>query len=70
MLLDLRFPMGLLFSVLGLLLAGYGLLSDPAVYEASLGINLNLWAGTAILAFGLVMLGGAWRQARRERAGS
>jgi hypothetical protein len=65
MVLDLRFPMGLLFAALGLLLTGYGLLSDPAVYQVSLGINVNLWAGLSILAFGLAMLGGAWRSAHR-----
>ena len=65
MILDLRFPMGLLFAALGLLLTGYGLLSDPAVYQVSLGINVNLWAGTGILAFGLAMLAGAWHGAKR-----
>ena len=52
MLLDLRFPMGLLFVALGALLAGYGLLGDQAVYAASLGINVNLWTGLGILLFG------------------
>jgi hypothetical protein len=65
MVLDLRFPMGLLFAALGLLLTGYGLLGDPAVYQVSLGINVNLWAGLGMLAFGLLMLTGAWRSARR-----
>jgi hypothetical protein len=60
MLLDLRFPMGLLFSVLGALLAGYGVISDPTVYQASLGINVNLWAGLAMLLFGIAMLAGGW----------
>ena len=66
MVLDLRLPMGMLFTALGLLLTGYGLLSDPAVYQVSLGINVNLWAGLGILAFGLLMLAGAWRSARRS----
>jgi len=61
MLLDLRFPMGLLFSVLGALLAGYGVISDPTVYQASLGINVNLWAGLAMLLFGIAMLAGGWK---------
>ena len=65
MILDLRLPMGLLFAALGFLLTGYGLLSDPAVYQVSLGINVNLWTGLGILAFGLLMLAGAWRTARR-----
>ena len=64
MLLDLRFPMGLFFSALGVLLAGYGVLGDPAVYQASLGINVNLWAGLGILLFGVLMLAGGWRAMR------
>jgi hypothetical protein len=67
MLLDLRFPMGLFFSALGALLAGYGLLGDKAVYQASLGINVNLWAGLAILLFGGLMLAGGWRSMRQTR---
>jgi hypothetical protein len=67
MILDLRFPMGLLFTALGLLLAGYGLLSDPAVYAASLGINVNVWAGIGILAFGLAMLASGWQAMKKSR---
>ena len=40
--LDLRVPIGLFFGLTGLLLTGYGLVSDPAIYRASLGINVNL----------------------------
>ena len=40
---------------LGLLISGYGLLGDPAVYERSLGININLWWGLVMLVFGLLM---------------
>ena len=61
MLLDLRFPMGLFFSALGLLLAGYGVAGDQAVYQSSLGINVNLWTGLAVLVFGVLMLAGGWR---------
>ena len=61
MALDLRIPMGLLFSLLGLLLSAYGLLGDQSVYQASLGINVNVWAGLGMLVFGLAMLLGAWR---------
>jgi hypothetical protein len=61
MLLDLRFPMGLFFSALGVLLVGYAILGDKAVYQASLGINVNLWTGLAILLFGGLMLAGGWR---------
>jgi hypothetical protein len=54
--LDLRIPMGLMFSILGLVLVGYGLVSDKAIYARSLGINVNLWWGLVMLAFGLAML--------------
>jgi hypothetical protein len=64
--LDLRLPIGLLFSLLGVLLLGFGTVSDPAIYQASLGINVNLWWGVVMLAFGGVMLGSAWVGARRQ----
>ena len=54
--LDIRTPLGVLFSVLGLLLDGFHWLSDPAIYQRSLGIYINLWWGLVLLAFGAVML--------------
>jgi len=54
---DLRLPIGLMFSVFGVLLAGYGLVSDKEIYQRSLGINVNLWWGLVLLVFGGVMLG-------------
>jgi len=54
--LDIRLPIGGLFSILGVLLAGYGLVSDRAIYVRSLGINVNLWWGVALLVFGVVMI--------------
>jgi hypothetical protein len=53
--LDIRLPIGMLFTALGLLLAGYGVLSDPAVYQRSLGYNLNLIWGLVLLGFGAFM---------------
>jgi hypothetical protein len=55
--LDIRFPIGLLFAVLGGLLATYGAFSDRAIYQRSLGVNVNLWWGLVMLAFGAVMIG-------------
>ena len=66
--LDLRVPIGLLFAALGVLLAVYGLMSDPAIYQASLGINVNLWWGLVLAGFGLLMLASAWYTARRRQA--
>lgn len=54
--LDLRLPIGLMFSIIGVLLVVFGLASDPAIYQRSLGVNVNLWWGLVLLAFGLVML--------------
>ncbi len=67
--LDLRLPIGLLFTAFGAMLVAYGLASDEAVYERSLGINVNLWWGLVLLAFGLVMLGFAvWAGSKRRAA--
>ena len=54
--LDLRIPMGLMFSLLGIILTGFGLATNGSViYNASLGINVNKWWGLVLLAFGVVM---------------
>ena len=43
---DIRLPIGLMFTIIGLLLAVFGLLSDTSIYQRSLGINVNLiWGG-------------------------
>ena len=54
--LDLRLPIGLMFSIIGALLVVYGMTSDPAIYQRSLGFNVNLWWGLVLLVFGMVML--------------
>jgi hypothetical protein len=64
--LDLRLPIGLLFSLFGVILVVYGLVSDPAIYARSLGINVNLWWGLVLLVFGLVMLALVYRATRRQ----
>ena len=63
--LDLRLPIGLMFTIIGTLLTGFGLISGDAIYARSLGINVNLWWGLVLLAFGLVMLAFAIRASRR-----
>jgi hypothetical protein len=56
--LDIRLPIGGLFTVLGLMLTGYGLatVDEPSRYARSLGVNVNLWWGMVMLAFGLGLL--------------
>ncbi len=52
---DIRWPIGLFFSVLGALLAAYGMASSSAIYATSLGINVNLEWGGVLLVFGLIL---------------
>ena len=47
--LDLRVPLGLLFTVLGAVLAAAGFVSGERVQE----INVNLWWGVVLLMFGV-----------------
>jgi hypothetical protein len=56
--LDIRLPIGMMFSLLGALLAIYGLAtgSDSAMYSSSLNLNVNLWWGLVLFSFGAVML--------------
>ena len=65
---DLRLPIGLMFTIIGVALVGFGVVSDRAIYERSLGINVNLWWGLVLLAFGLVMLALATGAERKRRA--
>ncbi len=54
--LDIRLPIGLMFLILGLLLAGFGVFSDPSLYARSLGVNVNLAWGLVLCAFGGLFL--------------
>jgi hypothetical protein len=64
---DIRIPIGLMFSILGVLITGYGLftVSDTAMYQKSLGINVNIIMGVLMLVFGLLML---WFSRRKKKA--
>jgi hypothetical protein len=54
--LDLRIPMGMMFTLVGVILAAFGLATKGSpIYASSLGINVNLWWGLVLLAFGLTM---------------
>lgn len=65
--LDVRLPMGLMFAIIGLILLVYGLVtwSDAALYQRSLGYNVNFWWGLLLLGFGAAMLFLARRGAAR-----
>jgi predicted Co/Zn/Cd cation transporter (cation efflux family) len=65
--LDIRLPIGGLFTVLGQLLAVYGVATaaDSELYAKSLSVNVNLWWGLVMLVFGVLLLWGAARARRR-----
>ena len=70
--LDLRWPIGLMFMLLGALLAVYGVATGgDAMYGRSLGYNVNLIWGAVLWAFGtsvvLVLLITHRRRRRRPR---
>jgi hypothetical protein len=67
--LDLRYPLGMLFTAFGVLLVGYGLLR-PQERAMITDVNVNLYAGVAMLAFGLIMLLLARRAGSREKPGA
>jgi hypothetical protein len=55
--LDIRFPIGLMFSIFGLIITIYGLATmGDVMYARSLDINVNLISGIFTLLFGLIML--------------
>jgi hypothetical protein len=66
---DIRLPLGMLFAVIGALVASFGLATgSSAMYaQRSLGININLWSGLGMLVFGLAIL---WLARRPRRSGS
>ena len=60
---DLRYPIGVLFVVLGLLLALFGIATagNAAMYERAGAVNVNLWWGVVMFLFGA----GMWALAAR-----
>lgn len=56
--LDIKIPIGLMFSVFGVILLAYGFFTrnDVELYQKSLSHNVNLWMGALMLVFGGVML--------------
>jgi hypothetical protein len=69
--LDIRLPIGLMFSIIGTILAVFGLMTKSSdMYRIhSLNINVNLGWGCAMLAFGLFMLMMAYVAKHRSNGG-
>ncbi len=59
---DIRLPIGFMFSILGALLTIFGIFTagSTELYTRSFNINVNLWSGLLMLVFGLLMLLMAW----------
>jgi hypothetical protein len=56
--LDIKIPIGLMFTILGIILTILGLVTagDTAMYEQSMGYNINLFSGLFMVVFGCFML--------------
>jgi len=57
--LDIRWPIGIMFTLIGVLLVIEGAITGPST--KSLGLNINLIWGVVLLVFGALMLLGAAR---------
>lgn len=69
--LDIKFPIGLMFSIFGIILTIFGIFSgnNTDMYQKSLSIDINLWSGIFMLVFGLFMLIPAFLQRKKSQAG-
>jgi protein-S-isoprenylcysteine O-methyltransferase Ste14 len=65
--LDIRWPIGLMFTLIGTILVVYGLVS-PSTTKIFLGMTVNLGWGLLLLVFGLLMLLSAKIAAGAEKA--
>ena len=64
--LDIRWPIGIIFTIYGAILIIYGLVADASIFqEKSLGVNIDMWWGLAMLVFGVIMGALAMRATRR-----
>ena len=67
--LDIRLPIGIIFSIYGVIMMVFGALTDPRIFaERSMGVNIDVWWGGAMLVFGLFMGALALRASRANRA--
>jgi hypothetical protein len=67
--LDIRYPIGGMFAILGSILVVFGLVSKATIYQVhSFGVNVNLGWGCALLILAGFMLTMAWRATRRKKS--
>ena len=65
--LDIRWPIGLMFTLIGVLLIGYGVVNSAD--SMRLNMNINLIWGIVLLVFGALMLLGAMRGGNKGEDG-
>jgi protein-S-isoprenylcysteine O-methyltransferase Ste14 len=63
--LDIRWPIGLMFTLVGLLLVVASFI-NPEQLKRSLDLNVNLYWGLFLLAFGGLMLLFAWISSKKN----
>jgi multisubunit Na+/H+ antiporter MnhG subunit len=67
--LDLRIPMGLLFTIVGGIMTIFGFFTRGSeIYQRSSGMNINLIWGLVMLIFGVTMYTLGRRADKRPRA--
>lgn len=55
--LDIRIPLGLIFLIIGAVMATYGLATRGSIiYLISMGVNLNVLWGSIMIVFGSAVL--------------
>ncbi len=64
--LDIRWPIGLMFTLIGVLLVGYGAVNGAGC-SLRLNMNINLIWGIVLLVFGVLMLLGPRAGGKRRR---
>ncbi|PYP57617.1 MAG: hypothetical protein DMD44_09845 [Gemmatimonadetes bacterium] len=67
--LDIRLPLGAFFTLLGVLLTGYGWATRSTPGTTPTGVPIDLIWGAALLVFGVAMLGLARRARPSSRPG-
>jgi multisubunit Na+/H+ antiporter MnhG subunit len=66
--LDIRYPIGMMFAIIGALMIGLGVFSKPEAYKCALDININLIWGCILLVFGLIMYFAARKGSKDQKA--
>lgn len=64
--LDIRWPIGAIFTIYGAMLMVYSKVADPAIFDRTAGVNVDLQWGAGMLVFGLLMAALAFRASRKN----